>query len=119
QKKREQPLRDLKILLAEDSVDNQLLIKRFLTLAGASVDTAVNGREAIDKALKQKYDIILMDVQMPELDGISATKQLRAQGYSGIIIALTAHALTEERERTLQAGCNDHFTKPINRSELI
>lgn len=107
------------ILLAEDSYDNQLLIKKFLTLAGAEVDTALNGHEAIQKASVRDYDVILMDVQMPELDGIAATKKLRDNGYSKPIVALTAHALREERDKTLEAGCDDHLTKPIQRHELV
>lgn len=107
------------ILLAEDSYDNQLLIKKFLTLAGAEVDTAVNGREAIQKATERDYDVILMDVQMPELDGIAATRKLRSNGYRRPIVALTAHALREERDKTLEAGCDDHLTKPIQRHELV
>lgn len=107
------------ILLAEDSYDNQLLIKKFLTLAGAEVDTAMNGREAIQKATDRDYDVILMDVQMPELDGIAATRKLRNNGYKRPIVALTAHALREERDKTLEAGCDDHLTKPIQRHELV
>ncbi len=112
-------LRGKSILLAEDSYDNQLLIKKFLTLAGAEVDTAMNGQEAIQKAMNRDYDVILMDVQMPELDGIAATRRLRSNGYRRPIVALTAHALREERDKTLEAGCDDHLTKPIQRHELV
>lgn len=113
------PLDGIKILLVEDSPDNQVLISRLLTLAGASVDTASDGQEAVEKAKKNNYDVLLMDLQMPVMDGYEATVELRKKGYSGKIIALTAHALSEERERCLKSGFNDHIVKPINRELLI
>ena len=107
------------VLVVDDAPDNQALISRFLTLAGATVDLASNGKEGMDKALSHNYKVILMDIQMPLLDGYEATAQLRSQGYSRPIIALTAHALKEERDRCLKVGCNDHLTKPIDRRLLI
>ena len=107
-----------KILIVEDSADNELLIRLYLDAEGAKYDVAHNGFQAIEKATKSKYDVILMDIQMPDLDGLEATKRLRAQGYKRPIIALSAYALNEERERSIKAGCNSHLIKPINKSDL-
>lgn len=112
-------LKNVRILLADDSDDNRLLIKKFLLAEGAIVDPVKNGREAVHRALKVPYDVILMDIQMPIMDGYSATRQLRSHGYQGPIIALTAHALKEERERAFNAGCNNHLTKPVSRMSLV
>lgn len=116
------PIPDLtgvKVLLAEDSPDNQVLESRFLKMAGAEVDIAENGAESIDKAMHEKYDVILMDIQMPVLDGIAATSQLRTMGFKNPIIALSAHALSDQKRKSLEAGCNCHLTKPINRATLL
>lgn len=117
-------LTDLRLLLAEDGPDNQRLIKHVLTKAGARVDLADNGARAVENALiaeasGRPYDLILMDVQMPEMDGHEATAALRAAGYAGPILALTAHAMAGDRDRCLEAGCNDYLTKPIDRAKLI
>ncbi|MBC7533816.1 MAG: response regulator [Oligoflexus sp.] len=112
-------LNQLRILLVEDSLDNQLLITRMLKMSGAVVDTASNGREGVEKALTGKYAIILMDLQMPEMDGHAATQELRRQNYQGPIIALTAHAMAEERQRCVVSGFNSHLSKPINRKTLL
>lgn len=109
----------IQVLLAEDAPDNQMLVSRFLKMAGATVDVAEDGRVALELAMKKKYDVILMDIQMPHVDGLEATTTLRNQGYSLPIVALTAHAMKEERDRTRQAGCNEHLTKPINRAALL
>lgn len=101
------------VLLAEDSHDNQILIKIFLKKLGARVDVAGNGEEAIHLATSGDYDIILMDMMMPVMDGLEATRRLRSMGYRRPIVALTAHALKEEVEKSIAAGCDLHLTKPI------
>ncbi|MGZ3772286.1 MAG: ATP-binding protein [Pseudobdellovibrionaceae bacterium] len=113
------PLKNKRILLVEDSTDIQLLFKRFLEGAGATVILAGNGDEGIKAAQNEVFHAILMDVQMPVKDGIEATRELRSQGYDGLIIALTAHAMKEEHEFCAKAGYNAHLTKPIRRSDLI
>lgn len=112
-------LMGIRILVAEDSPDNQLLLKRVLVGQGAEVEFCSNGQDAVVKALASRYDVILMDIQMPVMNGYEATRSLRDSGYRGPIIALTAHALKEERERSLNAGCDDHLTKPLEKEKLI
>jgi CheY-like chemotaxis protein len=112
-------LNGLRILLVEDAAINQILITKFLTSAGARVDLAENGRLGVQKAMSGNYSIVLMDIQMPEMDGYEATTTLRASGFNTPIIALTAHALKEDRDRCLGVGCSDHLTKPIDRKKLI
>lgn len=106
------------ILLVEDSIDNQILINHLLKKFGATVDIASNGAEGLSKALSNDYDIILMDIQMPILNGYEVCEKLRSQGYHKPIVALTAHALKEEREKSLSIGFNDHLTKPIEGIDL-
>ncbi|QLY26424.1 response regulator [Bdellovibrio sp. KM01] len=109
----------LGILVAEDSPDNQFLLSRLLKQEGMTVDLANNGLEAITKASNNQYDIILMDIQMPKMDGNKATSYLRQSGYSKPIIALTANALKGDKEKALASGFDDYITKPIQRTELF
>jgi CheY-like chemotaxis protein len=113
-----------RVLLAEDGRDNQLLISRLLEKAGATVAIAANGRIALDTAMAamrrgKPFDVILMDMQMPELDGYEVTASLRSAGYDRPIVALTAHCMAGDRERCVAAGCDDYLAKPVNRTKLI
>jgi signal transduction histidine kinase/CheY-like chemotaxis protein len=113
-----------RVLLAEDAPDNRLLISRILERYGASVCTAEDGRQAVEQALRAQaegspFDVILMDMQMPVLDGCGATRELRLAGYTRPIIALTANILQSDLQACVEAGCDAHSPKPINRQELI
>ena len=112
-------LEGLKILVVDDSADNQFLIGRLLKKRGALVEVADNGQSGVDKALSGEFAIVLMDIQMPEMDGYEATEKLRSSGFEKPIIALTAHALPEAQAKCLASGCNDRVVKPISSSELM
>ncbi len=119
-----QELNGVRILLAEDGEDNQRLFCHVLRKAGALVELACNGQEAVERADRAKKDgcpphVLLMDMQMPIVDGYEATARLRAAGYKWPIIALTAHATPADRQRCLDAGCDDFATKPIAPRDLI
>ena len=121
---RDLPRLDCRILVAEDSPDKGRVVCHLLQGVGAEVEMVENGRLAVDRALAARdeglpFDLILMDMQMPVMDGYQATRTLRSQGYTLPIIALTAHALQEERQRCLECGCDDYQSKPIQREELI
>ena len=107
------------ILLAEDNTDNQVLISMYLKSMGVDVTVVSNGQAAVDAVRNKPYDLILMDMQMPIMDGMEAVSLLRSQGYDCPIAALTANAMKEDKERCLQMGCNDFITKPINRGDLF
>ena len=118
------PTRQAHVLLAEDGQDNQRLITHHLRRAGYQVTVAGNGRDAVllaTTALRQghPHDLVLMDMQMPEMDGYEATRALRAAGWNGPIAALTAHAASGDRERCMEAGCDHHISKPVERDTLL
>jgi signal transduction histidine kinase/CheY-like chemotaxis protein len=114
----------VRILLAEDGPDNQRLIGELLRSRGAQVELASDGEQALERfalaeAAGEPFALVLMDMQMPLLDGYAATRELRRRGASVPILALTAHATTEDRQRCLAAGCDDFASKPIQRAELL
>ncbi len=112
-------LSGLKVLIIDDTPDNRTLFSNYLANYGATSEIAINGAHGIRKALDGDFDIVLMDIQMPEMDGYTASRHLRTAGYQKPIVALTAHALVQIREKCLAAGYNDHLTKPVTAFELI
>lgn len=112
-------LQGLHVLVVEDSLDNQLLAQQYLNREGADVNTANHGAEALSVVAQKAYDIVLMDMQMPVMDGYTATRELRKRGVTTPIIAMTAHAMREDLQKCLRAGCNAYISKPFRRESLI
>ncbi|HTQ37604.1 MAG TPA: response regulator [Pirellulales bacterium] len=116
-----------RVLLAEDGPDNQLLIAFYLRKAGMDIEFANNGRVALEMLERTesglpgvpRYDLLLTDIQMPEMDGYTLARILRKRGSAIPIIALTAHAMEEDRKKCLEAGCDDFLTKPVNKIQLL
>jgi CheY-like chemotaxis protein len=121
----DRPREGLRILLAEDGIDNQRLIQHLLkTKAKAEVKIVENGELARQAALlaaecDEPFDVILMDMQMPVMDGYEATRRLRQAGYRGSIVAVTAHAMADDRQKCIDAGCDDYITKPMNVRDML
>ena len=124
------PRLDGRILLAEDCRDNQKLISMILRAGGAEVEIVANGLEVVERVqatmygrgegyAKRPFDLVLMDMQMPVMDGYEATAALRVNGYTGPVIALTANAMAGDRQKCLDAGCNDYASKPISKLKLL
>ena len=122
-------IQGVQILLVEDNEVNQLIAQELLKSAGLNIDLATNGREAVEKVQVHSYDLILMDIRMPEMDGLEATRRIRSLAEVGNtekerfatvpIIAMTAHAMNTDRAKSLEAGMNDHVSKPVNPQELF
>ncbi len=111
----------LRVLVAEDNRVNQVLIQAMLAAGGHKVDLVENGREAVEAVRERTYDVVLMDIHMPEMDGLEATREIRANvaGACDVpIIAVTASATQDDRARFLEAGMNDHVAKPIDAGDL-
>ena len=108
-----------RVLLAEDVIENQLLVEHYLKKIGLDVTIANNGLQATESIKKEEYDLVLMDLQMPVMGGIEATKILREQGFNKKIIALTANAMEEDKDACMRAGCNGFIIKPFDRDDFI
>lgn len=111
----------LNVLIVEDNIINQKVVMKMLERLGCSAGVAQNGREGVDQFRSGSFDLIFMDMQMPEMDGLEATKAIRALGEKGssvIIIALTANAMAGDRERCLAAGMNDYLAKPVKQTDI-
>ncbi|HEY9248378.1 MAG TPA: response regulator, partial [Rariglobus sp.] len=111
------------LLMAEDNRTNQVVARRMLEKMGHAVDVVADGRQALDQVGVQPYDCVLMDCQMPEIDGYEATRRIRSGEVPGVdpripIIALTAYAMAEDRLKCLQSGMNDHVIKPVRIEDL-
>ena len=111
-------LHPLRILMAEDNPINQKVALSMLKRLGYRADVAFNGLEVLQALQKKSYDVVLMDVQMPEMDGLEATRRIRSNGMKTQILAMTAHALNGDREECLHAGMNEYISKPIRIEEL-
>jgi len=117
-------LEGIRVLLAEDGIDNQRLITHYLRKAGARITVVDNGRDAVAAALQANqgtspFHVVLLDMQMPVMDGYAAAGLLRAKGYRRPVVAITAHAMATDRDRCIAAGCDDYLTKPIARRHLL
>ena len=114
------PLRGMQVLLAEDNRTNQLVIEKFLLDTPLTLSLAKDGKEAVEMTAAQAPDVVLMDMAMPEMDGIEATRAIRAaDGPQPIIIALTANAFESDRDTCLDAGMDGFLSKPVRRNQLL
>jgi CheY-like chemotaxis protein len=110
----------MKILIAEDNLINQKLALRILTKMGYDPEVVANGHEALNALIVKKYDMVLMDVQMPEMDGLEATRFIRENlEHQPVIVAMTANAMPEDKENCLNAGMNDYLSKPMQIGDVM
>lgn len=112
-------LSDLKILVVDDASELRLFMRRLLEKKGAKVYTSENGQQAVERTLHEDFDLLLMDIKMPVMDGYEATRILRSRGFKKPIIAVTAHASEEDKQKTLKAGCNYYLSKPVSSKVLL
>ena len=105
--------------MVDDNHVNLLLIKKVLTTVGADVISAIHGKDALEKAIENDFDLIFMDIQMPIMDGFKATKELRKAGYKKPILALSANVDKDNIERCKEVGMNDYLQKPFHKKQLI
>jgi signal transduction histidine kinase/CheY-like chemotaxis protein/HAMP domain-containing protein len=114
---------ELSVLMAEDGVDNRRLVSLFLKKTGINLTMVENGQEAINEVISRdsenQFDLILMDMQMPIVDGYTATRELRSRHYNRPIVAFTAHSMKHEKQKCLEAGCDDYLTKPFTKKSLL
>jgi CheY-like chemotaxis protein len=110
---------DISALVVEDNVINQKIFSRILQSVGVSVDLVGDGKSSLEKVRKGKYDIIFMDIQMPIMSGVDAARKIREMGIKTPIIAVTAHAMTEDRETALSSGMDDYMTKPVDKDKVV
>ena len=108
-----------KVLVVEDNKGNQALAEKTLRRLGFEVETAEDGKDAIEKAFRQSYELIFMDIQMPKMDGYEATRTLRREGITTPIIALTAYAMAGDSDKCIKAGCDDYISKPMDKDKLL
>ena len=108
-----------RVLLVDDCEDNQVLVRHFIERAGGKVDVAANGIEGLERTSQGDYDIVLMDIEMPLLDGNETIRYLRDKGFSRPILVLTAHGSYHSRLASFEAGCTDYLVKPVSRDDLI
>lgn len=108
-----------RVLVVDDSPDNRMLISAMLKNSGVSLEMAENGVTGVQKALERDFDLVLMDIQMPEMDGYEAIRTLSDEGYKTPVVALTAHAMKGDRERCIEAGFSDYICKPVTRQALL
>lgn len=112
-------LKNRHILIVEDSEDNQEIFEYFLRSAGAITETVADGLTAVERAQVSQFDLILMDIQLPSIDGKEATRRIRQNGFKNPIVALTAHAMPEEKASCLEAGCDGQISKPVSGDSLV
>ncbi len=112
-------LSNINFLIAEDNFINQEVLKRIIEYFGGKCTTAVNGKEAVEKYMEDKYDLIFMDLSMPEKDGFTAAKEIRDIDKNVVIIALTANSTEMYKEKCIEAGMNDFLTKPVMPEQVL